>query len=251
MKYRLLFTLVALASAPVALSQGPDAQTPAPRVRFDGIYALVLDSPAPAERPPRNIVLRLYEDGTAVSDDYKGALTDCAKWLDRDNEKLFPGTWSLNGSQFSMVVYTGLSGKSLTGTLTGQGLQTEAGPQGRIYRFVPIAFEAPSPSMPHNRRPFFRGHSTVVRKLDYDLAGNLTGIRDDYEVQVSDPDGDQLSYTWVTTSGEVTGGGAKIVWHRVVIDGQCELGFITLIVSDDKGGSLIETLNIKSSFAQP
>lgn len=244
MKSPLLITLLALASAPLALPQGPGAQTPAPPVRFDGVYALVLDGQNPAQTQPRCIVLRLYEDGTAVSGDYKGALTDCAKWLNRDNEKLFPGRWSLEGNQFSMVVCTGLSQKSLTGSLTGQGLQTEAGPHGKVYRFVPITFAASSPSMPHNRRPFFSGHGTIARKLDYDLAGNLTGIRDEYEVQVSDPDGDPLSFSWtIVGNGKVTGQGAKIVWHRPVIEGQLlpvnePPGLIFLNVSDGKGGTL-------------
>jgi len=50
----------------------------------------------------------------------------------------------------------------------------------------------------------------------------------------SDPDGDNLTYTWTADNGTITGTGPTITWASPATDGTYN---ITLIVSDGRGGT--------------
>ena len=63
-----------------------------------------------------------------------------------------------------------------------------------------------------------------------------------------DPDGDELSYEWTATAGNITGTGAAVNWTAPE-----EVGIydITVVVSDDHGGSATRTLHISVVTGQP
>jgi len=64
----------------------------------------------------------------------------------------------------------------------------------------------------------------------------------------SDPDGDELSYEWVTDGGNITGTGTEVVWTA-----PAEVGiyYVTVSVTDDHGSSATDSLSISVATEQP
>lgn len=53
----------------------------------------------------------------------------------------------------------------------------------------------------------------------------------------TDPDGDQLTYSWAVTTGSITNVGLKGTWVREVGDGKETPGKVTVTASDGRGGT--------------
>jgi hypothetical protein len=216
------------ASAVDGLAEGPGASA---KVRTDGVYYLSVDSDKDANGVPLCSAVRLYEDGTALDVEFHGRPSDVAKWLDRDKDDLFPGTWALDGDKLTVVVSTGLAETSQTGTLGPQGWRIT---DTVTFAFAPLPFPQGRPGA--NRRPYFIGHGESAIGFDYDRAGNLRGINHELEIRAVDPDGDALQYTWTSSNGTLEPHGPKVIWKRPVESGRPLSGEIGVEVADGKGG---------------
>ena len=61
------------------------------------------------------------------------------------------------------------------------------------------------------------------------------------ECVASDPDGDQLTYQWSTTGGDISGQGSAITWTAPNV---CADYVITVTVADGRGGEASAELSI-------
>jgi len=66
--------------------------------------------------------------------------------------------------------------------------------------------------------------------------------------EAEDPDGDELSYLWTATDGSISGTGATMTWTAPEDVGKYD---ITVVVSDDHGGSATRTLRVSVLTGQP
>lgn len=203
-------------------------------VEWDGSVERV-DKDKDANGVPLCAAVRLYEDGTALDIEFHGAPTDLAKWFDRDKENLFPGTWTLEGDDLTVVVSTGFAETRRAGQLGAGGWQVS---DKVTFTFAPIVFVRSKPPLGGNRRPYFVGHGESAMKFDYDGAGNLRGINHELEVQGRDPDGDALQYTWTSSNGTLAPHGPKVVWQRPLERGRPLPGEISVEVTDSKGAKV-------------
>jgi hypothetical protein len=64
----------------------------------------------------------------------------------------------------------------------------------------------------------------------------------------SDPNGDDLSYEWSTSGGDISGTGPEVIWTAPQEAGMYD---ITVVVTDDYGGSHTRTLSISVASEQP
>jgi len=64
----------------------------------------------------------------------------------------------------------------------------------------------------------------------------------------SDPDGDELSYEWITTGGDISGTGAAAIWTAPEEVGMYD---ITVVVDDDHGGEDRAFLILIASNGRP
>ncbi len=64
----------------------------------------------------------------------------------------------------------------------------------------------------------------------------------------SDPDGDELSYDWTATAGNISGTGAVVNWTAPQAVGKYN---ITVVVGDGHGGSATKTLLVSVVTGQP
>jgi hypothetical protein len=217
------------------VSADPGSAGSAVKVRTDGVYCLVLKSDVSSSGSPRCVAIRFYRDGTSVEGDYRGRPADCAKWLKIENESLYPGRWTLTGTELKTAVSKGFEESTRTGTLTADGWVVSPLV---TFKFIPMTF-APTPTAgAKNHRPYFKGAGNAVRKLDYDAAGNMAGVDDELEVQAEDPDGDKLTFTWMASNGTVVGEGNRITWKRLMGAGRPVPGVIKIEVSDGRGGKV-------------
>jgi hypothetical protein len=88
-----------------------------------------------------------------------------------------------------------------------------------------------SPSFPS---PFVSQSQTVFQ---YDSNGKPIGaVTTIIGPSATDPDGDQLSYSWSVSNGSIVGNGNTAMWLRLVSSGSEQTGTATLTVSDGRGG---------------
>jgi hypothetical protein len=64
----------------------------------------------------------------------------------------------------------------------------------------------------------------------------------------SDPDGDELSYEWTTTGGDISGTGAVLIWTAPEEVGMYD---ITIVVTDSQGGEDTGLLTLTASNGPP
>lgn len=251
------------AAAPANAQAGNRAKGP----HFDGVYAAALDAEKDAAGKPRWIVVRLYEDGSTVEAEFHGAVTDCASWLTRDNEQLFPGRWKLEGDQLTVLESTGLEESERSGSITDQGWATTptvtvrksngwrlepvaraGGPPIRL-QFTRLQFAGGGRGATVNRRPFFEGVGEHNRALEYDRAGNLAGISEQLSVKAADLDQDPLSCAWKASNGTVNAEGCKGVWRRELANGEPAPGMIAVEIADGRGGRVTNRWDSQTASA--
>lgn len=89
--------------------------------------------------------------------------------------------------------------------------------------------------VPPNKPPAIESLTADSTVLSY---GESTTIK----CAASDPDGDELSYVWSATGGDISGQDAVIEWTA---PSRCTTYLITVIVTDGKGGEVGEELDIR------
>ncbi|MBA7502990.1 hypothetical protein ES706_01596 [subsurface metagenome] len=85
-------------------------------------------------------------------------------------------------------------------------------------------------------------HPPVIERLTAEKAKILKNKSCNIECVASDPDGDELSYSWSVERGGISGSGAKVKWTAPDASGQFP---IMVTVSDGRGGVASEEVLIK------
>ena len=85
-----------------------------------------------------------------------------------------------------------------------------------------------------NRAPVI---DELVADNDYFCMGASSGIH----ARATDPDKDELTYTWVTSSGEIKGEGSSVYWKAPSIPGAHT---VTLTVTNSRGRKATQTLTL-------
>jgi len=104
-----------------------------------------------------------------------------------------------------------------------------------------VLFLAPSCTTPTNRRPII-----TSLEAEAEWAAPLGNLQ--LTCTASDPDGDELSYEWITTGGDISGTGAAAIWTAPEEVGVYE---ITVVVDDGHGGKDIGFLTLITSNGRP
>jgi len=83
----------------------------------------------------------------------------------------------------------------------------------------------------------------IIDELSTDKDYLVMGASSEIHANATDPNNDELTYTWVVTSGEIKGEGSSVTWEAPSTPGAHT---ITLIVTDGKGGEATSmiTLNV-------
>jgi hypothetical protein len=86
-------------------------------------------------------------------------------------------------------------------------------------------------------------NSPVIDEVYVDPAFITVGTTATIEVTASDPDGDQLVYSWSTALGDIIGSGAVVRYSAAY----CCVGsnIVTVIVTDVKGAKVSEDIRIE------
>ena len=78
-------------------------------------------------------------------------------------------------------------------------------------------------------------HEPVITSLNAEPAGVIPSASCQIVCNASDADGDELSYNWSVSGGELTGDGTTVTWTAPHSEGSHN---ITVIVTDGKGGAV-------------
>ena len=78
-------------------------------------------------------------------------------------------------------------------------------------------------------------HEPIITSLNAEQAGVIPLASCQIACNASDADGDELSYNWSVSGGELTGEGATVTWTAPHSEGSHN---ITVIVTDGKGGAV-------------
>lgn len=85
-------------------------------------------------------------------------------------------------------------------------------------------------------------HPPVIDKLASEFVQVKKAMAAPIVCTASDPDGDELSYIWSVTGGNITGEGATVTWVAPNVYGTYT---ITAVVTDGRGGQATESIDIK------
>lgn len=97
-----------------------------------------------------------------------------------------------------------------------------------------------------NQHPYFPTtfQYDFETEYEYDNFSRLIGAVTTITITAAiDPDGDQLEYTWVASTGTITGNGLTAIWSRGISWGNIMMGTVSVTVSDGKGGNDISSMN--------
>lgn len=84
-------------------------------------------------------------------------------------------------------------------------------------------------------------HPPVISSLTADPSSVVVAETSTLTCVASDPDGDNLTYTWDATAGLITGTGASVIWTSPNTEGTYS---VSCTVDDGNGGQDIESVNI-------
>jgi hypothetical protein len=84
-------------------------------------------------------------------------------------------------------------------------------------------------------------HPPVIASLEANMETVLSSGSTQVMCNASDPDGDELSYSWTTIAGQVQGEGATITWIAPEYEGHFS---VSVTVTDGRGGQAAEHLTI-------
>jgi len=109
---------------------------------------------------------------------------------------------------------------------------------------VAVLFLAPScttPSEPTNHWPII---TSIVADADWTFPSGSCQI----VCNASDPDGDELSYNWSTSGGNITGTGFEVIWTAPEEIGMYD---ITVVVDDGHDGEDARSVTLNVSLGTP
>jgi hypothetical protein len=84
-------------------------------------------------------------------------------------------------------------------------------------------------------------HEPIITSLNAEPAGVIPSASCQIVCNASDADGDELSYNWSISGGELTGEGATVTWTAPHSEGSHN---ITVIVTDGQGGAVSDCVLI-------
>jgi len=85
-------------------------------------------------------------------------------------------------------------------------------------------------------------HPPVIESLTAESLVVSQNTSVNIECIATDPDGDQLTYSWEATEGDISGEGANIIWTGPDI---CAMHTITVTVADGRGGAASKEINVR------
>jgi len=112
---------------------------------------------------------------------------------------------------------------------------------GLVTMAVGVLFAASSCTMAVNRRPTIASLEAEAEWIA--PLGNLQVI-----CTASDPDGDEVSYEWTATGGNISGTGHEVIWTAPAEVGMYD---ITVVVDDGHGGTDTAFLTLIASKGPP
>lgn len=87
-------------------------------------------------------------------------------------------------------------------------------------------------------------HPPVIDSLAAEQAALGEGESTSIECFASDPDGDELTYLWEATGGDISGQGSVVTW---IAPGTCSTYSVIVTVADGRGGEASADLSIRVS----
>ena len=85
-------------------------------------------------------------------------------------------------------------------------------------------------------------HPPAIESLTAEPLQVIQGKTSTIKCVASDPNGDELSYLWSATRGNISGQGSSVVWTA---PNTCGTYVITVTVADSRGGEVSEELEVK------
>jgi hypothetical protein len=84
-------------------------------------------------------------------------------------------------------------------------------------------------------------HEPIIASLQAEAQQTTPSSSVQVTCTASDPDGDELSYIWSATGGEISGAGAAVTWTAPPSEGSYD---ITVTVTDGQGGQITDQVTI-------
>ena len=91
-------------------------------------------------------------------------------------------------------------------------------------------------------------HEPIITSLDAELGRVIPSASCQIVCTATDPDGDELTYSWSSGGGEINGEGATIAWTAPVSEGSYS---ITVIVTDGQSGAVSDYVVIMVRVNNP
>jgi len=85
-------------------------------------------------------------------------------------------------------------------------------------------------------------HAPIIESLTAEQRGCDLTESTPIECIAFDPDGDELTYQWSTTGGELTGEGSSVIWTAPEV---YDTYYVTVTVTDGRGGETSDQLSIR------
>jgi hypothetical protein len=85
--------------------------------------------------------------------------------------------------------------------------------------------------------------NSLIAEAEWTLRSGSLNVTCD----ATDPDGDELSYEWVTDGGDITGTGTEVIWTAPEEVG---IYYVTVVVSDGHGSSATDSIYISVATEQ-
>ena len=137
------------------------------------------------------------------------------------------------------------------GSLEGEGaivVWTAPATEGFFYIEVTVSDQRGNADTKQTRMTAKANVPPMIASLTADAGWTLPAGSLQITCEAEDPDGDELSYQWTATGGSISGTGATVTWTAPEEVGKY---YITVVVSDDHGGSDTETLRVGVETGQP
>jgi len=88
----------------------------------------------------------------------------------------------------------------------------------------------------------------TITSLIADAAWTLPSGSLNVTCDASDPDGDELSYEWTASGGDISGTGSEVIWTAPE---EVDIYHVTVVVTDGHGSSATDSLSISVASEQP